>query len=495
MRLIIITSWLLALFCRANGHTVSLTKHEFEITQSVLKKSQLSNKINYIVLIDKNDCFNCTLSAPLIKNAIDSSQVTILTSEIPHEANDDFINTYGLSKNFNYVDDPKLFRFFKSIANRKYNEKSFIFELNTVFLTAIPLKKFANKNSFGKVKLTKTDNIYHKGHFISAIPRYQNTSKGYLTYTSPKNALYYFKNDTVVSELKYNKTQLNTCYNYVISHFSDSIKRLNSYSKSMNTFNQQLKKMGFSILNTQNFQYSKNKISAVIQFSFPIWTTSDEITFTGELFYCEIGFTSEDELKIISIHPIYNKSLDKGTTIFAYNFMFSDQRDQSLTLGFHIDSNTMSDDGHKIIHRKYSLTEHGDFRENGGVYNIPKIIVDEYKESENIALIHRRLKEDLFQYVYVPIIYDYNKTIKLFEYTPKVTHYHSYASAFNSNEFIDVCSVNGIYYVMKYNSDFTISKLSRLSIEGIIQSCNINEKSAELITKIDGRFVKGQLDI
>jgi hypothetical protein len=495
MRLIIITSWLLALFFRANGHTVSLTKHEFEITQSVLKKYQLSNKINYIVLIDKNDCFNCTLSAPLIKNTIDSSQVTILSSEIPPEANRDFINAYGLSKNFNYIDNPKLFRFFKSIANRKYNEKSFIFELNTVFLTAIPLKKFANKNSFGKVKLTKTDDLYHKGHYISAIPKHQNTSNGYLTYTSPKNALYYFKNDSVVSELKYNKTQLNTCYNYVISHFSDSIKGLNSYSKSMNTFNQQLKKMGFSILNTQNFQCSNNNISAVIQFSFPIWTTSDEITFTGELFYCAIELTSENELKITSIQPINNKSLENGTTIFAYNFMFSDQRDQSLTLGFHIDSTTMSSDGLKIIHRKYSLSEHVDFRESGSIKSVPKIIIDEYEESENIALIHRRLEEDLFQYVYVPVIYDYNKTIKLFEYTPKVTHYHSYASAFNSNEFIDVCSVNGIYYIMKYSPDYTISKLSRLSIEGIVQSCNINEESVDLITKIDGRFIKGYLNI
>ena len=345
------------------------------------------------------------------------------------------------------------------------------------------------------MKLTKTNNLYHQGHFISAIPKFQNTSNGYLTYTSPKNALYCFKNDSVVSELKYNKTQLNTCYNNVISHFSDSIKRLNSFSKSINTFEQQLKKIGFSILNTQNFQCSNNNISAVIQFSFPIWTTSDEITFTGELFYCEIGFTSENELKITSVQPINNKSLENGTTIFAYNFMFSDKRDQSLTLGFHIDSTTMSSDGLKIIHRKYSLSEHGDFRESGSIKSVPKIIVDEYKESENIALIHRRINKGLFQYVYVPVIYDYNKAIRLFEYTPKVTHYHSYASAFNSNEFIDVCSVNGVYYVMKYNSDFTISKLSRLSIEGIVQSCNIIEKSAELITKIDGRFVKGQLDI
>ena len=141
MRLIIITIWLSALFFGADGQTIALSKPEIDIAKSVLKKSQLSNKINYIVLIDKNDCFNCTLSAPLIKETIESSQVTVLTSEIPPEANRDFINAYGLSKNFNYIDNPKLFRFFKSIANRKYNEKSFIFELNTVFFNYHSIKE------------------------------------------------------------------------------------------------------------------------------------------------------------------------------------------------------------------------------------------------------------------------------------------------------------------------------------------------------------------
>ena len=99
----------------------------------------------------------------------------IFLSEMGH------INFTG-SKNFNYIDNPKLFRFFKSIANRKYNEKSFIFELNTVFLTAIPLKKFANKNSFGKVGADKVwANLINKYNSIPFVNKVNPDLTGYVT--------------------------------------------------------------------------------------------------------------------------------------------------------------------------------------------------------------------------------------------------------------------------------------------------------------------------
>ncbi|PCJ66756.1 MAG: hypothetical protein COA58_04665 [Bacteroidetes bacterium] len=491
--LIILT---LASVYEANSQTTVLSNTELQLFRSVTANSP-EFKTKYFVIVDKNDCFNCTLSSPLIKETIDSSQVFVLTSGVPKGVLPDFISNYGLSPSFNYIDNKKLLNLCKSIGRKFTTEKSLIIEQNSAFLTTIPLKKFRDKSSFSQeaAKVLKK-NLFLKHNYISAITKFESWNNGFVCFTSPKNAVYFFSKDSLRAGVKLDSATLRLTYDYVISQEDADIRKINSFEKSMLTYDQQLKNLGFSILTTQNFEVVNDKLKMLVQVSFPIWTDSSNLEFSGKLFCCTMKGSVSDDILVETIIPVNINDLPNGKSLFAYNY-FSVGSDNSINLGYYLDSNLVKDKSTNYMHANYRLSPQNIYMKQENYANIPNAIVEEYPNAQNIALIHKKIRPLLYQYTYVPLLVNDGKSYELFDYTTAKNHYHSYSSTIDSNLLTDFCSINGVYYLVTYNitSECKPIHARRLAFDGRIQSSTMKNNQMEYIAVKDGLFYFGELKL
>lgn len=494
MRLFILSILTLALITRANSQTFILGKDEVKLIDSITSSS--NNKPKYFVFLDKNDCFNCTLSASLIKKEIDTSQVFVIANQIPKHLKNDFVSTYGLSNSFNYVYSEKLLQFFKAKSNTLFTDKSFIAEVNASFTTIIPLKKFQDISSFGKgIELENEKTIFNKGCYISAISKFIPFSENFIAFTSPKNSIYYFAKDSLQSGISLDSNSIKKAFDYVLSQQPDSVTPFNSFSKCMETYDTQLKKLGLSIITPQNFTINEGQCYALLQVSFPIWTSDADVTFTGELFLVKLDLEQTQLWQPQDITPINNSDLPNGKSIFAYNYFSYNPIEQVISVGYYLDSNLIKDKSSNHNHCEYELNNGIFTRKPNCTSHHPKEAVDEYLKSQNIALIHQKLNAEAFHYTYVPIV---TESSSKFILPIGAERYHNYASKILKNGFIDLGTINGKCYLIEYqfiDNNYTIKKITNINMLGRLQSAISTDKGFDYIRIDDGIFYRGMLVI
>lgn len=160
MKRLVALCYILALLQQAQGQSDLFSAKEMFLIEK--QTDQDAKRVKYFVFIDKNDCFNCTLSASLIAKSIDSNQVFVLTAQIPKHQQNDYAKTYKLSTSFHFVQNKDLMQAFQKKAYNLFQEKSFIAEVSGPIVTFLPLKKFKDKSSFGKSHQAK-----QKGKFFT----------------------------------------------------------------------------------------------------------------------------------------------------------------------------------------------------------------------------------------------------------------------------------------------------------------------------------------
>ncbi|NUM31056.1 MAG: hypothetical protein HUU47_01880 [Bacteroidetes bacterium] len=483
---------LIALQYRAISQSFMLNNKDSLIIDYINKYNENIN-VKYFVYIDKFDCFNCTLSSSLIKQELDSEKVYIISNQIPINVRDEFINYYGLSKGYNYIENEILLNFFKEKSLKIFKDKSFIVEANSVFITIIPLKKFKDKTSFSQINNSKNEKIiYNKGNFISAITKFNKLNDDYIAMLSPKNTLNYFSKDTLRGEIKLDSNFLKPAYNYLISQYPDSIQQINSYQKCIETYNTQIKRIGLPIMTPQNLIIKNENCIVVTQIAFPIWEPKNTISYTSKLFLLKLK-----NLEPISIYPINTSDLPRGKTMFAYNLFSFNFIDSSFIIGFYMDSVLIKDKSLNYINCKYSLSK-GIYFQTNEKQKIPNKVIDEYLNLQNLALIHYQVDSNTFYYKYLPLLSINNHSAFLFNYQSKYTSYHNYASIKSKVNFIDLCSVNGINYIIKYkiiNNNIEIDKLLRIDTGCLLQSAVVAGNGFEYIGEKNGIFYRGIIDI
>jgi hypothetical protein len=477
----------------ANSQTLILDQSEFDLIQNSTESEQ---RVKYFVFLDKNDCYNCTLASSRIDQELDSNKVFILSHQISKNVLSDYINTYKLSESFNYVHDDDLFNLIKSKAGNQIKEKSFICEVNSLMLTVIPLKKFVSAKSFGTKIENKKTIINNKGAFISAIPRYAPFKNDFITLTSPKNSIYYFKDDSITQPINLDTVWLKSAFKFIMSQQPDSLHALNTYEKCIATYNSQLKRMGLALVTPQNFTIRGESCYSVVQVYFPIWTSNADVSFTGEIFLLKLNLGVSEIWNVESLTPISKSGSPSGRAVFAYNFMNINEASGLLELGYYLDSSTINDDNEALAHCVYHL-ENDVYVKGASCKKLPEEIKEEYKLSQNLALIHRNVNENIVQFTYFPVLHVNNEiTINLLGETKAL--YHSYASKIENGMFKDFCSINGKYYVVSYTIEderFLLDKAIRLESDGIIQSAAVSDGGFDFLVQVDGLYYRNQVKL
>ncbi|MCC6721024.1 MAG: hypothetical protein IT243_02395 [Bacteroidia bacterium] len=495
MKFFILNIFVFYILSTAFCQSTILNPNEIDLIKSITKNNQ--SKINYFVFIDKNDCFNCTIASSLLKQELDSSRVYILSNQIEKNELDDYINFYQLSNSFNYVFREEIFKIFIKKAEQLFKDKSFIAEVNSSIVTIIPLKKFNSQMSFGdKIDISKEKVVFNKGHFITAITKFASYEKDFIAFSSPKSLLHYFSSDSIRSNIYLDSNILKLAYNYIIMQQHDSIKLKNSFTKSIEVYNKQLLKYGFTLFSAQNFTISDNKCIALLQVSMPISTSSTNIVLEKELFLAIINLNKSNYWNISKFTPIDNSNLPKGKVIFAYNFFSYNPIDETFEVGFYQDSNLIKNINYNQMHCTYKILN--------GVYSsttkcmksYPSDVITNYTTLQNIALIHYSAENNKVKFTYLPIIVNSDTNIILPLNLTKDDLYHSFASVSIENKFLDFCSINGVYYFIIYkvaNNKYIIESINKKEIKGTIQSVEKVNDSFNYIRYENGYFYKNNI--
>lgn len=472
-----------------------LNPNEIDLIKSITKNNQ--SKINYFVFIDKNDCFNCTIASSLLKQELDSSRVYILSSQIEKNELDDYISFYRLSNSFNYEFREELLKIFIKKAEQLFKDKSFIAEVNSSIVTIIPLKKFNNQMSFGdKIDISKEKVIFNKGHFITAITKFASYKNDFIAFSSPKSLIYYFSSDSIRSNIYLDSNILKQAYNYIIMQQHDSIKLINSFKKCMDVYNKQLLKYGFTLFSAQNFTTSDDQCIAILQVSMPISTSSTNIVLEKELFLAKFNLNDPNYLKINKFLPIDNSNLPNGKIIFAYNYFTYNPIDETFETGFYQDSNLIKNINYNQMHCTYQLVNGVYHSTTKCIKSYPTEVITNYSNLQNIALIHYKTENSKVKFTYLPIIVNSDSNIILPLNLTNDDLYHSFASISIDNKFLDFCSINGVYYFIRYkiaNNKYLIESINKKEIKGTLQSVEKVNDGFNYIRNENGYFYKNKI--
>lgn len=474
---------------RAICQDIILESTEVDIVNKVTSFSK--NKINYFVFIDKSDCFACTISSKIIDQYIEPSRVFVLVNDINEINIDKFKEFYQLNENFNFTINSELFDLLKSKATDLGISKSFIIEVNSSFASFIPLKEFQNTLSFGKKYPEIINKINFKESYINIIPKFEKFKEGYVYFTSPKNEIIFKHNDSAVSTLKITDSVLfEKGFDFLIQDEMDSVKLINSFPKSMETYHTQIEKFGLPIFSIQNFVVEKQDLLTVVKFSLPIWKSSSNIRIKGALFCMKLQISDNGIFTVSEFYPIKNENKD-GSIINAYNFLHSDSKKQELSIGLFLDSNVINDISENYLYQVFSLkNDIFSLSESSSVHH-PEVIIKRYQDLQNLALIFKKFNEDMIHYTYTPIISLNKKIVNIPLNLSKSDTYRSINSDFKNNILSDLCSVNGKYYFIQYemnNTLMSIINLIYLNVDGVLNSAIINDNSVEYLYQKNGEF-------
>lgn len=497
MKRLVALCYILALLQQAQGQSDLFSAKEMFLIEK--QTDQDAKRVKYFVFIDKNDCFNCTLSASLIAKSIDSNQVFVLTAQIPKHQQNDYAKTYKLSTSFHFVQNKDLMQAFQKKAYNLFQEKSFIAEVSGPIVTFLPLKKFKDKSSFGKKPSSKTERqIFYKGEFISSMHKFAPFLGGYVVLGGPKNEIFFFVDDSLQGKIHLDSQILKTAFDYVTAQQTDSIRKWNNYQKCMTAYDKELKKMGLPLVTAQNFITIKDECYAILQVNFPIWTSNKDITFMGEVFFIRGQVKSDKFLKVEKIIPIDNEDLPLGKSIFAYNYWSYRPQDKTLFLGYSMDSNYMNNSLTNHRRCKYKIKNDVFVPSPNACAHHPEEVVKAHQELKNIALIHQKINEEWDHYTYLPLLIKGKRSVHLPLGDLQKSHYRHYASKSTKTGFLDICTINGIAYMVDFelsNGNCLKKSIIRLHTGGLLQAVFPIPSGFEYIIMREGIFFNKSIGV
>lgn len=294
----------------------------------------------YFVNLDPSDCNSCVRSTFFISNLVsETSEIYILlnTSDLHKEK---LLRTeFHLPESAICISKdslPILSQFCRQHCNK---QRSWICQLRGQTVSVIGLKSFSGKNSFAvNLNQTASDLIFDDTSFYyKGFRNVLNFREGYLALEYPGSRLLFFNNaGKYVSKLSLDSTQIESCFEQIMWHYSDSVKKLNSFQNSMAIHRKSMEPMGFSLLTVHNLYRDSHKIYAIGLLGLPVQVKPDDYEVAGRYFVCEIELV-EGVVRARNLRGIQTNSVD-GYWPQAINLF---RMKNGLMLGQSLESDTV----------------------------------------------------------------------------------------------------------------------------------------------------------